>query len=150
MSGESDLQEALGSGEALRYQVPLRDGGKVGLTDERLLIDDGEPRSVDFENLEEITVQQLDWFLVVLGVLIVGFGLYSIDRSVLLGLAFVLAGLVSLYRTYSKRGEALIQVHGRGKPLRLFPEDLDGFQSATQQALEQRQAVLDAAAEPTD
>lgn len=140
----TDLQRAVPEGEALRYHAPLRAGGRVGLTDERLLVDDdGEVDSIPLLTIEEVTVESFDWFLGVLSALLVGFGLYSLPRSAVGGFAFALFGLASLYRTYGKRNEVSVRVRNRPKPVRFYSAEREDFQRAIAGALDAHEARLD-------
>lgn len=141
------LQSAVPAGEALRYHGDLRTGGTVGLTDERLLVADEAEVSVELDTIEEVTVETLDWFLVVLSVLLVGFGVYATREHLLGGVAFALFGLASCYWTYRNRNEVLVRVRGRATPLRLYPAETEPFRTALERALDRRQAELDAEAE---
>jgi hypothetical protein len=141
------LEAALDEGEALRHHSLLRTGGTAGLTDDRLLVLDEERVSAELDAIEEVTVQTLDRFLVVLSVLLVGFGLYSTRMHVLGGVAFALVGLASCYWTYRNRNEVLVRVRGRANPLKLYPVETEPFRAALERALDRRQAKLDAEAE---
>lgn len=127
----TDASEALASGERVRERLPLRTGGSVAVTDDRLLVDaDDELTRIELDEVAEVTVEDFDWFLGVLSVLLVGWGLYSTGRSVALGLAFAAFGAASLYWTYRKRGKARIKVVGRSKPVSVFPADTGTFMDA--------------------
>jgi hypothetical protein len=132
------LRAAVPEGETLRYAGPLRRGHSVGLTDERLLAITGndEAVSVEFRNVAAVELQDLDWFLVVLSFLLVGFGAVSTTRNVLAGVAFVGAGVASLAVTYHKRHRATVKTHSRPKPLELYPSDSSEFYDAFQRALD--------------
>jgi len=107
---------------AERYTGALRTGGTVVLGADRLIVDRGDdPVVVDLDDVVEVSLQDMDWFLAVMSFALVGFGLLSLDRSVLLGGAFAVAGAVSLALTYRKRNALRIQVAGRTDPLRCFP-----------------------------
>ncbi len=121
------LQSAVPDGEALRYSADLRGGGAVGVTDERLLVVDGDARSVAFESIEEVTARQVDWFVAVLSVALVGVGVVTAASNPLLGVAFVAAGVASLVLVYRKRGKVLVEVDGRGKPLAFHVDSTDEF-----------------------
>ena len=110
--------------ETLRDEFPLRHGGTVGLTDEYVLVArDGETIRITADRITEATLDSIDWFLVTMGVVIVGFGVVSFERSVPGGLAFVAAGLGSLYLTYRRRDALRIGVTDRRKPVTIYPED---------------------------
>jgi len=107
-----------------RYAGSLRRGGSVVLGDDRLVVDRGDGRVVvDLDDVVEVSLQDVDWFLAVMSAALVGFGLLSLCRSVPLGGAFAVAGAVSLALTYRKRNALRIQVAGRADPLRCYPED---------------------------
>lgn len=135
-----NLRRAVPAGEALRYQAPLRTGGHLGLTDDRLLLanegDADDTESIALDAVAEITVESFDWFLGVLSVALVGFGVVSLPRNVVLGAIFALLGVASLYRTYRRRGEVAAHVNGRAKPRRFYPADVAGFQAAVAPLLE--------------
>lgn len=137
------LQAAVPDGEALRYQAPLRAGGSVGFTDERLLVEGDELTSVDLASVHSVEFEDFDWFVGVLSIGLVGFGLYSTTMNLLAGVAFALAGVGSLYLSYRKRGKATIKVRGRAKPLVLYPDDVDEFKSVFEAALDSYQKRLD-------
>ncbi|WP_276302159.1 hypothetical protein [Halorussus lipolyticus] len=124
------LSDAVGDDE-IRERLPLRTGGTVVVTDDRLLVSaDDEITSIALDDVAEVTIEAFDWFLAVLSVLLVGYGLYSIPRSVLLGGAFAVFGAGSLYWTYRKRGKARIKVADRPKPISVFPADTAAFADA--------------------
>jgi hypothetical protein len=109
---------------AERYAGTLRSGGSVVLGADRLVVDRGDgPVVVDLDDVVEVSLQDVDWFLAVMSAALVGFGLLSLDQSVLLGGAFAVAGAVSLALTYRKRDALRIRVAGRADPLRCYPED---------------------------
>jgi hypothetical protein len=130
------LADAVPDGEALQYTDDLRGGGSVGLTDERLLVADGEVTSVELGDVSEVRFQGVDHFELVMGLLLVGFGAYSTTRRPALGALFAAAGVVSLLLTYRKRSRAAVEVHSRPKPLDLYPVDGQDFLAAFERALD--------------
>ena len=78
---------------------------------------------------------QLDWFTVVLGLGIVGFGLFQLRAHPLGALAFVAFGVVTLYWAYRNREEIYVRVRNRPRPLAVYPADPDGFYEAMDEAL---------------
>lgn len=102
----------------------LRDGGTLSVTTDAIVVDRGtaDPIRIAVDNLVEVSLSSFDYFLGLLSVAIVGFGVLSLERNVLLGLAFVVVGLASAYRTYSRRGALTFRVTGRAKPLVVYPE----------------------------
>lgn len=132
----TDVTDALADREQVRERFPLRTGGSVALTDDRLLVAAGESViRIDRDDIAEITVEGFDWFLGLMSVLLVGWGLYSTQRSLALGLAFATFGAGSLYWTYHKRGKARIKVAGRPKPVSVFPADTGAFTEAMEAAV---------------
>lgn len=111
------LRSAVPAGEALRYTADCRGEGAVGITDERLLLAEDEVTSVELESIDEVTARQVDWFLAVLSVALVGVGVLAGRDNPLLGVGFVAFALLSLVVVYRKRGKVSVSVDGRAKPL---------------------------------
>ncbi len=132
------LVAARPDGEAFRYTGDLRRGGSLGLTDERLLVArEGETvTSVELGSVDSVEFQDLDWFNAVLGLALTGFGAVSAVRTSLVGMAFLAAGLASLYLTYRKRISVTVKIHNRAKPLTVYPADGSGFYDAFGDVLE--------------
>lgn len=148
---EHDLRDAVPDGEALRYRAETRGGGEVGLTDERLLVDDGTVVAVPLENLESVDVRSVDWFLVVMSLVLAAVGVLAAGDHLLGGLALVAAGLASLYVTYRKRGQVTINTHTRAKPVQVHLDDTEEFRERVKQAVdrfEARRDVDDGGGEP--
>ncbi|MHC3378248.1 hypothetical protein [Haloarcula sp. H-GB5] len=119
-----------------RYTGTLRTGGTVVLGADRLVVDRGDgPVVIDLDDVVEVSLQDIDWFLAVMSAALVGFGLLSFDRSVLLGGVFAAAGIVSLALTYRKRYALRIQVTGRTDPLRCFPAEPQALLTELEAAL---------------
>ena len=132
----TDVTDALVADERVTERLSLRTGGTLVLTDDRLLVDaSGEVTTVELDDVAEVTVEDYDWFLLVLSVSLVGYGLYSTTRDLAIGLAFAGFGAASLLWTYRKRGKVRVKVEGRAKPLSVFPEDTEGFTDAMEVAL---------------
>jgi len=122
---------------AERYAGTLRTGGSVVLGADRLVVDRGDgPIVIDLDDVVEVSLQDIDWFLAVMSAALVGFGLLSLDRSALLGGAFAVAGAGSLALTYRKRHALRIRVAGRADPLRCFPADPRALLAELEQALD--------------
>jgi hypothetical protein len=132
---EDPLQAAVPGGEALRYSGALRHGGRVGLTDERLLVVREETTSVEFSAVEAVEMEDFDWFVGLLSVLLLGLGLWGLTRNPPLGLLFAAAGVASVYVSYRKRSKATVLVHDRPKPLTLYPTAAGEFYDALGRAL---------------
>ncbi|WP_135304492.1 hypothetical protein [Haloarcula amylovorans] len=107
------------------YEGVLRSGGRITIRDDRVLVDrpDEESVAVPLSGVVDVTLQDVDWFLVVMSLGLVGFGLASVGRSLPLAAFFVAAGLLSTALTYRKRGALRISVSGETQPLKLFPAD---------------------------
>lgn len=121
----------------LHRQAPLRVGdGWAGFDDEALYVErDGERVRVDFENVTEFSYRDTDYFVVVLSVVLVGFGVWFV-RETPASLLFSLAGIASLYRLYRRRGELVVRVADRPKPLSFHPEDGGGFYDDLAEAMD--------------
>lgn len=131
----TDLDAAVGDA-AVRDRLGLRRGGTVAVTDDELLIAaDDEVTRVALDDVAEVTYEEFDWFLGVLSVALVAWGLFSTQRSLPIGLAFAAFGAGSLYWTYRKRGKAKIRVVDRPKPLTVFPADSTAFMDALEVAM---------------
>lgn len=106
----------------------------MGLTDERLLLAppaaDEAVVSVALTDVDEVTVQSFDWFLGLLSLGLVAFGLLSIPRNVWAAGLFAIAGVLSLVVTYRKRGRVRIRTPDRAKPLTVHLSDTDAFEEA--------------------
>ena len=132
----TDVTEALSPGESIRERLPLRTGGSVAVTGDRLLVAaEDDVTAIRLDKVTEITVEDFDYFLAILSVLLVGYGLYSVPQSAPIGFAFAGFGAASLYWTYRKRGKARIKVVGRSKPISVFPADTGAFTDALEPVL---------------
>lgn len=96
---------------------------------------DGDVVSIPLESVSELTEQSIDWFLLLMDVAIIGFGILSLDRTLLGAGAFLAAGLVSLGMTWRRRGRVRIRTHSRPKPVDTYPEDREAFLEAVDEAL---------------
>lgn len=104
-------------------RMALRDSGWIGYTDDALYVDrDGEKIKINNEHVRKVTLQSLQWDLAVMSVLLVGVGGYvGVTRNPLVGLAFAIVGVLSLYRTYGKRYALRIHVENESKPVTVYP-----------------------------
>lgn len=144
MASVAELEEAVESGEALRFQAPLRRGGRVGVTDDRVLVvRPEETTSVELGAIREVTIQAFDWFMGLLSAVIVGFGVLSFERSVVGGLLFVAFGLGSLYWTYRKRGQVQLHLHERRKAVTFSLDATEAFHDKLGAALERYEERLE-------
>lgn len=140
----ADVTDALEPGETVRERLALRTGGSVTVTDDRLLVAAGDELTrVELDEVAEVTVEEFDYFLGVLSVALVGYGIYSASRSPALGLAFAAFGAASCYWTYRKRGKARIKVAGRSRPISVFPADTGTFVDALEPVLVADEATSD-------
>lgn len=123
--------------DRLEYHTDLRSGGWLGIDDDTLIItrESTEPRTVPLDDVAEVTARDIDWFLVVMSLTLLGFGLWATSRNVVGGLLFAAAGLGSLLLTYRKRNRLTISVSGRPKPLRCYPVDSTATYAAIEDAL---------------
>ncbi|MFB6221687.1 MAG: hypothetical protein ABEH90_09660 [Halolamina sp.] len=115
----------------LHRQAPLRlSAGWVGFDDAALYLEeDGRRTRVAFENVTEVAYRDTDYFIAVLSLVLVGFGLWFVPRTPA-ALLFSLIGVASLYRLYRHRGEVVVRASGRAKPLTFHPEDGGEFYDA--------------------
>lgn len=129
------------------YDGTLRTGGSLSVTTERVRIDrpDDESVVVSLSAIVDVTLQDIDWFLVVMSLGLVGFGLASVGRSPLLASGFVLAGVLSTALTYRKRGALRVSVSGETTPIRVFPDDPQACYDAFAAVLDdvERETALD-------
>lgn len=115
----------------LRRQAPLRVAdGWVGFDDEALYVErDSERIRVGFDQLSELSYRDTDYFIAVLSVVLVGFGIWYV-RETPRSLLFSLVGIASLYRLYHRRGEVVVRVADRPRPLTFHPEGGGAFYDA--------------------
>jgi hypothetical protein len=107
-------------------RMSLRRGGWIGYTDDAVFVrrGDDEGFKIRRDDIARITLNPLEWDLAVMGLLLVGIGAYvGVTRNVLVGIGFVAVGCWSLYRTYGKRYELVIQVDDEPKPMSVYPVD---------------------------
>ncbi|MBX0294713.1 hypothetical protein [Haloarcula nitratireducens] len=121
------------------YDGALRGGGRVTVTSERVLVDrpDEESVVVPLSGVVDVTLQDVDWFLLVMSLGLVGFGLASLGRNLPLAAFFAVAGVLSTALTYRKRGALRIGVSGETRPLKLFPVDSQACYDALAAALDE-------------
>lgn len=127
----------LETGERLHYRGGLRSGDEIAVTDRRVLVrNDPETTSVPYTNVSEISNESFDWFLTILSLALVGFGLYSFSENAVVGAGIVLFALWSVHRTYRHRDRVRIHTHSQPKPVEVFPEDVDGLYDELEPAIE--------------
>jgi len=136
---------ALESGERLRYRGDLRFGGEVAVTDDRLLVLRADERlSGAYERIDEVAHEGFDWFLGLLSVALVAFGLYGLTRNPALGAFFVLAGLWSVHRSYRRRDLVRVHVRDEAKPVTVHPVAFDDCFGALEAAMDAARDTADA------
>jgi len=96
---------------------------------------DEEVVSIPLESVSELTKQSIDWFLLLMDIAIVAFGLFSLARTLLGGVGFLLAGVVSLALTWRRRGRVRVRTHARPKPMDTYPASPAAFLGAVDDAL---------------
>lgn len=110
--------------DAIERIFPLRHGGALGIAREYLIIArKSKTIRVNADDVVEVSLQPIDWFLVVMSVVIAGFGVLTANRSAIGGVAFVAFGVLNLYWTYRKRGAIRISVEGKRKTVTFRPEE---------------------------
>jgi hypothetical protein len=137
-SSDTDSPDA-GSPDSVEHRDAGRLGGSLRVSDGRIVVDPAgtDPILVDPSTVSEVTHRSIAWFQLLMGVGIVAFGLLSVSRHLLGAFAFVLAGAAVLLVTWRRRDRVRIHVHGRAKPLSVYPEEPEAFLSAVEEALEE-------------
>ena len=133
--GQAALRDELRTGEALRFETETR-GGALGLTDDRVLVVGDESVSVPFDNVREVTVQSLDWYLVVLSVVLLGVAAVVFPDDPLVGVAFALFAVGNVYWTYRKRNRVRVNTHSRPKPVTFYVDEPQVLSDALERALD--------------
>lgn len=136
-----ELRDGLGPGEALRFETALRDG-RLGLTDDRMLVLGDEAVSVPFDNVREVTIQSIDWYLIVLSVVLLGIAGVVLPNDPLLGGAFALFAVGNGYWTYRKRNRVRVKTHSKPKPITFYVEDPEALSDALERALAEYSADI--------
>lgn len=109
-------------GGTIQESHALRRGGTLDVSDDELvIIRDGDPVHVEIDRIVEVSHASFDYFLGILSLALVGFGILSLERNIPAALLFGAIGLASLYRTYGRRGQLKFRVQGRAKPLIVYP-----------------------------
>lgn len=122
-------------GEQFDFRADLRRGGWVGVTSSALVVSTDEEYRIDAAAIQEVTVEDFDYFVGILGLVLVGYGLYSVQTDALFGLGFAAIGVGSLYLTYRKRHRVRIRVVGRPKPLSVYPTSTTALTDALEPLL---------------
>ena len=118
----ADRPRRVADGGTTRESHALRGGGTLEVTDDDLVVTrDGESVQIDIDRIVEVSHASFDYFLSILSLALVGFGVVSLQRNVPVALLFVVAGAASMYRTYGRRGQLKFRVKGRAKPLIVYP-----------------------------
>lgn len=104
-------------------KMSLRGGGWIGYTPDALYVErDDEKIKIGNEHVREVALRTLEWDVAVMSGLLVAVGGYVvITRNPLVGIAFAVVGLLSLYRTYRNRYELIIRVENEPKPVTVRP-----------------------------
>lgn len=109
-------------GGTIRESHALRNGGTLDVTDDELVItQDDDPVRIEIDRIVEVSHASFDYFLGILSLALIGFGILSLERNVPAALLFGAIGVASLYRTYGRRGQLKFRVQGRAKPLIVYP-----------------------------
>lgn len=118
----TELQTLVTDGGTVRESHALRRGGTLEVTDDDLVITrDDESVRIKIDRIVEVSHAPFDYFLSILSLALVGFGILSFERNVPAALLFIAAGIASMYRTYNRRGQLKFRVKGRAKPLIVYP-----------------------------
>lgn len=111
--------------EPVSDSYELRRGGVLAVSEENIYVvqEDEETVKISLDDVVEVQYDMYDWFLGIVSVAVVGYGLFSLRKNLLAGLGFTAVGLVSLFMTYRKRGKLEFKVSGRAKPLDVYPKN---------------------------
>ena len=127
----------LDRGERLHYRGELRSGDEIAVTEQRVLVrSPDEITSVPYTNVSEVSHESFDWFLAIMSLALVGFGVYSIPANAFVGVGLAAVGLWSLYRTYRHRDRVRIHTHSQAKPVEVFPENVDALYAELEPAID--------------
>lgn len=117
-----DDHEDDGTGTTIT-RMSLRKGGWIGYSDDAVFVRrDDQGIKIRRTDIARITLNPIEWDLVVMSVLLVGIGLFvGTTRNLLVGVGFLAVGCWSLYRTYGNRYELIIRVQNEPKPVSVYP-----------------------------
>lgn len=104
-------------------RMSLRNGGWIGYTADAVYLErDDEKIKISNEHVSEVALQTLRWDLAVMSALLIGVGGYvMLIRNPLVGAAFAVIGILSLYRTYTARYQLLVHIENKPKPVKTYP-----------------------------
>jgi len=104
-------------------RMSLRDGGWVGYSENAVFLDrDDRKVKIRSSDISTIALRVIKWDVAIMSALLVGLGGYVVaTRNPLVGFGFAAIGIFSLYRTYTKRYELVIQVENETKPVTMYP-----------------------------
>lgn len=117
------------------WRTDLRFGGWVGLTDDALLVAQDDRRvRVAYDDVAQVTVQDVDYFQVMLSLVLVGFGGWFALQDPR-ALVFSAVGVAAGYWTYRHRHEVSVYVRNRSKPVVFHPADVTELQERLRPAI---------------
>jgi hypothetical protein len=117
-------EDAAGPTETTIRRMDLRSGGWIGYDEESVFVQPAEEQGYKIArgDIARITLNPIEWDLVVMSLLLVGIGGYVVfTRNPLVGVGFFAVGLWSAYRTYTKRYELVLYVDEQPKPVSVHP-----------------------------
>ncbi|AUV81601.1 hypothetical protein C2R22_08000 [Salinigranum rubrum] len=116
--------DAAGPAETTITRMGLRSGGWIGYDEESVFVqpDEEQGYKIARADIARITLNPVEWDLVVMSLLLVGIGGYvGFTRNPLVGVGFLAVGVWSVYRTYSNRYELVLYVDDQPKPVSVHP-----------------------------
>jgi hypothetical protein len=106
-------------------RTDLRGGGWIGYSEDTVFVVRSDEDRIKIPNdaIESVALRTLEFDVAVMSLLLVAVGVWvGVNRNPLVGLAFGVVGVFSLYRTYQQRHELVIDVENEAKPLSVYPE----------------------------
>lgn len=116
--------DAAGTTETTITRMGLRSGGWIGYDDDTVFVQpaEGQGYKIARADVARITLNPIEWDLLVMSLLLVGIGGYvALTRNPLVGVGFLAVGVWSAYRTYRKRYELVLYVDEQPKPVSVHP-----------------------------
>jgi len=123
-------------------KMSLRNGGWIGYSDDAIFVNSKKRVKIRNTDISTIGLRIIEWDVAVMSVLLIILGGYvAATRNPLIGIAFALVGLFSLYRIYAKRYELIIHVKDKPKPITVHPTHPKDCQKTLTDAFEMKSVL---------